>query len=160
MERLTPAQALQKLKHFCAYQERCHQEVKEKLYGYGLTTPEVEAAISALIEENYLNEERFAKAYAGGKFRMKQWGRVKIKYALKQKQISPYCIKLAMSEIDEEDYERILADLVEKQWDALKSEKNIFNRLRKTMDFLIRKGYELDLIKSAIETHRARNKER
>lgn len=160
MSALTPGQALQKLKHFCAYQERCHQEVKEKLYGFGLTTPEVESAISTLIEENYLNEERFAKAFAGGKFRMKQWGRVKIKYALKQKQISPYCIKLAMSEIDEDDYDRILTELVEKQWEALKSEKNIFNRLRKTQDFLIRKGYELDLIKSAIETHRARNNAR
>ena len=92
---LTKEQALQKLKHYCAYQERCHNDVKEKLYKLGVWKKEHDEIIAALIEENYLNEERFAIAYAGGKFRINSWGRVKIKYALKQKQVSEYCIKKA-----------------------------------------------------------------
>src|ERR1700709_658618 len=90
---LTREQALQKARHYCGYQERCHSEVKEKLYSLGLHKQQVEECLSQLIEENYLNEERFAQQFAGGKFRMKQWGRVKIKYELKQKQVSEYCIK-------------------------------------------------------------------
>ncbi|TAH03079.1 MAG: RecX family transcriptional regulator, partial [Sphingobacteriales bacterium] len=84
---LTKEQALQKLRQYCAYQERCHQEVKDKLYSYGLHQQQVEESISQLIEEDYLNEERFAKQYAGGKFRMKQWGKVKITYELKLKKV-------------------------------------------------------------------------
>ncbi|HRD43896.1 MAG TPA: RecX family transcriptional regulator, partial [Ferruginibacter sp.] len=100
--------AWQKIKHYCAYQERSHKEVKEKLYGFGLYKAEVELLLTQLIEENYLNEERFATAFAGGKFRMKQWGRQKIKYELKQKQVSDYCIKKALAAIDGEQYEKIL----------------------------------------------------
>ena len=90
---LTKEQALQKIKHYCAYQERCHNEVKEKLYNLGVWKKEHDEIIATLIEENYLNEERFAIAFAGGRFRIKKWGRVKIKYELKQKQVSDYCIK-------------------------------------------------------------------
>ena len=92
-KQLTPEQALQKLRHYCGYQERCHSEVKEKLYSLGVFKNEHDAIIATLIEEDYLNEERFAIAFAGGKFRVKQWGRVKIKYELKQKQVSEYSIK-------------------------------------------------------------------
>src|SRR5690242_21297330 len=84
--------ALQKIKQYCAYQERCHAEVKDKLYGMGLHRQEVDDIMAELITENFLNEERFAKAFAGGKFRVKQWGRKKIIGALKQKQVSEYCI--------------------------------------------------------------------
>src|SRR4030081_1027510 len=94
---LTKDQALQKARQYCAYQERCHKEVKDKLYGYGLHKKEVEESLSQLIEENYLNEERFAIQFAGGRFRMKQWGRVKIRYDLKQRQVSEYCIKKALA---------------------------------------------------------------
>src|SRR6187401_2447386 len=90
--------ALQKIKHYCAYQERSHYEVKEKLYSFGLYKNEVELLLSQLVEENYLNEERYAIAFAGGKFRIKQWGRVKIKYELKQKQVSEYSIKKALKQ--------------------------------------------------------------
>ena len=86
-------EALQKAKQYCAYQERSHSEVKEKLYSFGLYKKDVDELLSELISENYLNEERFAIMFAGGKFRIKQWGRIKIKYALKQKQVSEYCIK-------------------------------------------------------------------
>ncbi len=99
---LTKEQALQKLKHYCAYQERAHSEVKEKLYDLGVWKKDHDEIISTLIEENYLNEERFAIAFAGGKWRVKHWGRVKIKYELKQKQVSEYCIKKAMKQIDED----------------------------------------------------------
>ena len=93
---------MQKLKQYCAYQERSHHEVKSRLYDLGVWKKDHDEIIAALIEENYLNEERFAIAFAGGKFRMKQWGRVKIRYELKQRQVSEYCIKKAMKQIDEE----------------------------------------------------------
>jgi regulatory protein len=147
---ITKEQALQKAKHYCGYQERCHNEVKEKLYSLGLYKLQVEESLSQLIEEDYLNEERFARQFAGGKFRMKQWGRVKIKYELKQKQVSEYCIKNAMKEIDEADYEKTLKKLATAKWNTLKSEKNIFIKLRKTQDYLLQKGYEQDLIRQTI----------
>jgi len=100
-QQLSLEQALQKARHYCAYQERCHSEVKEKLYGFGLKRQEVEEALSRLIEESYLNEERFAIQFAGGRFRMKQWGRIRIRYELKQKQVGDYCIKKALAAIDQ-----------------------------------------------------------
>jgi regulatory protein len=142
--------ALQKIKHFCGYQERCHSEVKEKLYSFGLWKKDVEAIISQLIEENYLNEERFAQLFAGGKFRMKQWGRVKIKYELKQKYISEYCIKKGLQEIDEDDYKKTLQKLAAAKWKSLKAEKNIFIKKNKTMNYLLQKGYEASLANEAI----------
>jgi regulatory protein len=148
---LTPDQAFQKIKQYCAYQERCHSEVKEKLYGYGLYKKDVEELLSNLIEENYLNEERFAIQYAGGKFRMKQWGRVKIKYALKQKQVSEYCIKKALATIPEADYKSTLQKLFEQKLKTLKSEKNIFIKKRKLQDHLVQKGYEADLVRELVE---------
>ena len=143
---------MQKLRQYCAYQERCHAEAKEKLYGFGLHKNEVDESIAQLIEENYLNEERFAIHFAGGKFRMKQWGRVKIKHALKQKQISDYCIRKAMKEIDEDDYVAALKKLSEEKWNTLKSEKNKFIKMRKTRDFLLQKGFETDLVHEAIKS--------
>lgn len=143
---LTKEQALQKAKHYCGYQERNHSEVKEKLYSLGLWKRDVEEIISQLIEENYLNEERFAIAFTGGKFRMKYWGRVKIKYELQQKKISSYCIKKAMKEIAEEDYKKTFSKLAKQKWASLKSEKNIFTRKRKTQDYLLQKGFEYELI--------------
>ncbi|MFZ4770019.1 MAG: regulatory protein RecX [Ferruginibacter sp.] len=139
-------QALQKAKQYCAYQERSHNEVKEKLYGFGLYKNDVEELLSVLIEENYLNEERYAIAFAGGKFRMKQWGRVKIKYELQQKRVSTYCIKKALAEIDEEDYEKCLKKLAEAKLATLKSEKNIFVKKSKLQSYLMQKGFEHTLI--------------
>ena len=103
-QNFTPQQALPKIKQFCAYQERCHSEIKEKLYGYGLSLNDAEEIISKLVEENFLNEERFAIHFAGGKFRIKQWGRIKIKYELKKKNVSDYCIKKALAAINMSDY--------------------------------------------------------
>jgi regulatory protein len=143
--------ALMKIKHYCGYQERSHAEVKEKLYSFGLWKNDVETLISQLIEENYLNEERFAIHFAGGKFRMKQWGRVKIRYELKQKQVSEYCIRKALKEIDEKSYGETLQKLARQKLSALKSEKNIFIRKRKMQDFLLRKGFEMDLVNAIVK---------
>ena len=147
---LTPQQAIPKIKNYCAYQERCHSEVREKLYSFGLYKADVEAIISNLIEENYLNEERFAMLFAGGKFRIKQWGRIKIRYELKQKQVSDYCIKKALSSIDEGDYMKTFNKLVELQLKRLRTEKNMFTRKRKLLDSLRAKGFEAGLMNAVI----------
>ena len=117
---LTKEQALQKLKQYCAYQERSHQEVVQKLWDLGIRKSDHDEIISALIEDDYLNEERFAMAFAGGKFRMKDWGRKKIFYGLKEKGVSPYCITKALNSIDEEDYSKTLQQLGRKKIRILK----------------------------------------
>lgn len=139
-----------KLRHYCAYQERCHSEVREKCYGLGLRGDDLEAAIAHLVEENFLNEERFARAFAGGKFRMQQWGRKKITMALKQKQVSPYCIKKGLEEIDAEVYWDTLLSLAEKKYRLLKGEQYL-KRQYKTMQFLLQRGFEQELAREAIE---------
>lgn len=148
---LTKEQALQKLKHYCAYQERCHSEVKEKLYSLGVWKRDHDEIIAALIEENYLNEERFAIAYAGGKWRIKQWGRVRIKYELKQKQISEYCIRKAMKQIEEDEYITVLRKLAKEKYSSLKGEQYLV-RKKKTIDYLVHKGFEHALISKALST--------
>ena len=125
MQVFTPEQSLPKIKQYCAYQERCHMEVREKLYSFGLHKNEVAEIISTLITENYLNEERFAIHFAGGKFRMKQWGKIKIKQALKQKQVSEYCIRKALKEIDNNEYRQTFFKLAQQKLKTLKQEKNI-----------------------------------
>ncbi len=142
--------AFRKIKHYCAYQERNHAEVKKKLYGFGLYKDEVEELISKLIEEDYLNEERFAIAYAGGKFRVNKWGKTKILYELKQKQLSPYCIKKAMASIDDQDYEKCLQKLATEKLKLLKSEKNIFTKKAKLQNYLVGKGYEFDWVRKVV----------
>lgn len=150
-QKLTPQQSFPKLKQYCAYQERCHSEVKEKLYSYGVYGNDAEDIIGKLIEEDYLNEERYAIHFAGGKFRMKQWGKVKIKYELRQKQVSDYCIKKALNSIDEKEYFLVLEKLKEQKLKTLKSEKNIFIKKRKLQDFLLQRGFENDLVREAVK---------
>jgi regulatory protein len=142
--------AWQKIKHYCAYQERSHAETRDKLYKFGLYKPEVETLLTQLIEENYLNEERFAIAFAGGHFRSKQWGRVKIKYALSQKKVSAYCIKKALASIDEGEYEQCLQKLAAAKLAILKAEKNIFIKKTKLQNYLLQKGYENNLVASVV----------
>lgn len=147
---LTIEQALQKLRHYCGYQERCHSEVREKLYSLGIRKKDHDEIIATLIEEGYLNEERFAIAYAGGKFRMKQWGRVKIAYALRQKQVSDYSIKKALKQIDEKDYRAALTTLAKEKYESLKDEQWLV-RKKKVLDYLLQHGYETDLAAQAID---------
>lgn len=148
--KLTPAQALEKVKHYCAYQERCHSEVKEKLFGFGLTKNETEYILVDLIENNYLNEQRYAEQFAGGHFRSKKWGKIKIRYFLKQKYVSETCIKKALQMIDEDEYLKTLKQLYEIKKTALKSEKNHFIRKKKLRDHLLQKGYEAGLIQDLL----------
>jgi len=146
---LSREQALQKARHYCGYQERCHQEVKEKLYSFGLKKQDVETALATLIEEDYLDEERFAVQFAGGHFRLKRWGREKIRYELKQRQVSDYCIKKALAAIDEDDYLKTLGKLAAEKSGTLK-EETAFVRRGKLQDYLVRKGYEQDRIAAVI----------
>ena len=157
IKHLTKEQALQKLKHYCGYQERCHNEVKEKLWQLKVSKKEHDEIIASLIEDAYLNEERFAVLFAGGKFRVKQWGRVKIKYELKQKQVSEYSIKKALNQINEEDYLKTLVLQAKKKYATLKNEQWMI-RKKKTIDYLAQKGYEHGLIANTLETITGDNK--
>lgn len=139
--------ALQKARQFCAYQERSHAQVTRKLYGWGLRKAEVEQVVASLIEEQYLNEERFAVSFAGGKFRMKQWGRVKITHALKQEQVSAYNLRKALEEIDQAAYLHTLEKLARKKWASIRGQ-GITNLTRraKTAAYLHQKGFEPALV--------------
>lgn len=136
---------LNKMRHYCAYQERSQQEVRTKLITLKVYGKALEEIMSKLIEENFLNEERFAKAYAGGKFRMLQWGKVKIKNGLRAKKISDYCIRKAMDEITNDEYEKALNKLIKTCLKKYKA-KNAFEMKQKTAHFLIAKGYEPQLV--------------
>ena len=152
-QRLTKEQAWQKIKHYCAYQERSHSEVKQKLYGFGLYKSEVEELLAKAIEEDYLNEERFAELFAGGKFRMKHWGKVKIVYELRQKGVSSYNINKALKAIPDTDYTSTLRKLTEQKWKQLQDE-HYLTRQAKTMSYLLQKGYESSLIQQTIKALR------
>lgn len=150
-KQLSKEQALQKLRHYCSYQERCHAEVKEKLYSFGLYKQVVEECISQLIEESYLNEERFAIQFAGGKFRIKHWGRHKIKHELKLKRVSEYCIRKALQEIDQEQYIKTLDKLAAQKWRSIRGQGiTRFVKSQKTTAWLMQRGYEPEFITKAI----------
>jgi regulatory protein len=142
--------AYKKAETYCAYQERCQQEVRNKLYEWGLWPDAVEKIIAQLITENFLNEERFAKAYAGGKFRIKKWGRLKIKIELKKRRITDYCLKAAMSEIDDDDYTAALKQIIEKRLSQLKGKKQL--QFQNAARYAISRGYEGDLVWDLIKT--------
>lgn len=142
---LSYEEALAKLQHFCAYQERCHQEVKQKILDLGVYGDTVDEIIATLIEDNFLNEMRFAAVFAGGKFRIKKWGRNKIKQALKQKRVSEYCIKKALKqEISVEDYYQTLVQVIKKKNKLLK-EPNIYKRKQKLARYAVDRGFESSL---------------
>lgn len=144
-KKLTPNQATIKAQLSCAYQERCQQEMRDKLYEWGLHSNDVENIIANLISDNFLNEERFAKAYAGGKFRIKKWGRIKIKIELKKRKISDYCIKKGMQEIDDADYIKTLKDIITKKLkENPKGKQQVRNY--KAAQYAISRGYEGDLV--------------
>ena len=151
MKYLTKEQALQKLKHYCTYQERSHYEVKQKLYELGVRSSDHDEIIASLIDEDYLNEERFAIQFAGGKFRMKQWGKKKILYALKEKKVSDYSIKKALAQINEDDYLKVLKKLAEEKYNLLKDEQYM-DRKKKTIDYLIQKGYEYENVNNILSS--------
>ena len=141
----TPEIAWLKIARWCAYQERSQQEVRDKLYEYGLYSKDVELLISRLIGDNFLNEERFAVAFAGGKFRQLGWGKIKIKSALKQKKVSDYCMRIGLSSISEKDYIIKLEKVIAKR-SREEKEKNPMKRMYKLAHYAISRGYESDLV--------------
>lgn len=157
-------EAKQLLARYCAYQERSHQEVEQKLYKIGMILEVREQIILYLLENNFLNEERYAKAFVSGKFRIKKWGRIKIGLALRQKGVSTANIAIGLDEIDEENYLETLCGLRQAQFDKLqtqsypstaielKSTKQIsFKVKQKVIRFLQQKGYELNLIYECLQ---------
>jgi regulatory protein len=138
---------LQAIQYYCAYQERCHSEVRSKLLELGFRSNELEEAIASLIADNFLSEERYAQQYCGGKFRVNKWGRKKIIQELKRKKVSDYCIKMGLKEIDTQEYWETLQQLATKKASEINAkEKNIWIRKQKLQRYLIQKGYESDLI--------------
>ncbi len=142
---ITKLQAKAKVEHFCAYQERCQQEVRDKLFEWGLPSVEVEDVIADLILDSFINEERFTKAYVSGKFRLKGWGKIKINRALKQKRIPTRLIQDNLKAIDPEEYYRTLIVLLEKKAGVLQ-ESDTYKRKNKLLQYALGKGYEQDLI--------------
>jgi len=136
---------------YCAYQERTQQEVRDKLYNIGLFQDEVEEVLTDLITENFISEERYAKAFANGKFRLKHWGRNKIVYILKQKNISSYCIDQALKEIDEDEYKNEIIRQINKKSSQISGKKYIVKN--KIARFLIGKGFETELVWSLINEY-------
>lgn len=134
-----------KLEYYCAYQERCHQEVITKLKSLKATTQEIDEITVHLIENNFLNEERFAVTFSRGKFNIKKWGKIRIENELKQRDISKYNINKGLEEISNEDYYSTFNILTEKHWDSIK-ETNIQKKKKKFCDFLLRKGWESQLV--------------
>jgi regulatory protein len=140
-----PKLAKEKLRRYCAYQERCHSEVRQKLISLGVFGDDTEEIISYLIVEGFLNEERFAKIFAGGKFRMKKWGRLKIVSALEKKGVSRNCIKAGLKEIDEENYLETLTKLLSEKL-LLTTEENLYVKRDKLSQFAIQRGFEPELV--------------
>ncbi|MCG9970716.1 regulatory protein RecX [Christiangramia crocea] len=141
----TVEEALQKLMHFCAYRDRSQKEVEDKLNGMRMIPEAKEKIIISLMQDGFLNEERFARSFVRGKFRIKKWGRIKITQELKKREISRPVIKLGLSEINETEYRNTLYDLAEKKSEKI-NESNPFKKKKKLADHLLRKGYETSLV--------------
>lgn len=137
---------LQKASNFCVYQERSHKEMREKLLSWGATYDEIDYTLTWLIENNFLNEGRFAEQYAGGKFRVNKWGKRKIAFELKKRGLSENNIKIALQEISEEDYNQTIQDLIERKKSELKYKDSGLALKQKIVRWLISRGYEPDLI--------------
>lgn len=140
-----PKIAMEKASGFCAYQERSQQEVRNKLYEWGLWTDAVEEIISELIQQNFISEERFARMYALGKFRMKQWGKNKIKQGLKLKGVPDNLIRKALLAIDPDDYEKTIIETLKKK-DQSEKERDPYKRNYKIAQYLMSRGFEGDIV--------------
>lgn len=147
---ISKEKAIPKIKHYCAYQERSHEEVRTKLYGMGLYKVDVEAILAQLIEEDYLNETRFAEQFASGHFRSKKWGRRKIQHALSLKKISTYNIQRALKSIDADEYAQTVYRLAAAKWESLQQEPAPLRKM-KTTAYLLQKGFEPEIIQAAIQ---------
>ena len=146
-----PARAKTRIERYCTYQERCHQEVRRKLLDMGIYGATLEALLADLIEAGFLNEERFARSYARGKFNMKGWGRNRISRELKMRNISPFCIKAGLSEIDETRYIEQLQSLLQKRKDKADPSVHPAQQRQQLIEYATRKGYEWDIIESVLK---------
>ncbi|WP_378179475.1 regulatory protein RecX [Aquimarina sp. SS2-1] len=142
---ITVTEAIKKMEHYCAYQERCHKDISNKLNTMRLIPEAKEKIILHLLEHNFLNEERFAKSFARGKFKIKKWGKQRIMRELKFRQISEYCIKTALKEISEDEYLKTFHELAEKKFDAI-IEKDVQKKRKKLIDYLLYRGWENQLV--------------
>ena len=145
IETYTIIEATKKLESYCAYQERCHKEVNQKLRDMGMIPQAIDQIISQLIQENYLNEERFAQSFARGKFNIKKWGKNRIVNELKFRGISIYNIKTALKEIDDSQYTETLDALAKKKLAQIK-ENNLQKKKKKLADYLLYRGWESHLV--------------
>ena len=141
----TLEEARKKLEGYCAYQERCHKEVERKLAEMNVIDLIKEEIIIHLMKHDFLNEERFAKSFARGKFRIKKWGKVRIVRELKFRNITAYNIKAALTEIDLDDYNVSFNQLAEKKCDSIR-ESNMYKKRKKLADYLLYRGWETDLV--------------
>lgn len=142
----SPEEALAKAMSYCAYQERSHSEVRTKLLQMNVFGKQLEEIMSKLIEDNFLNEERFAVAFAGGKFRIKKWGHQKIKQALKMKGVSDYCIDKALKKIGAVDYKSTFQKELKRKMSLLKKGLNAYEKKTKVAQYLIGRGYEPEMV--------------
>ncbi len=142
--------ALKKAAMFCAYQERTQQELRDRLKEWGVVGDDAEEVIAELIQQNYLNEERFAKSFAGGKFRVKGWGKRKIKQHLQQRGITGYNLEQAMKEIEPNDYRTTLADLLTKKRQSIRDDNPLVVK-QKLVRYALSKGYESDIVWQVVE---------
>lgn len=142
----TVDEAKARMESYCAYQERCHQEVRNRLYQMRIIPEAIDHIITHLIEHNYLNETRFAQAFARGKFRTKSWGKNRIISELKRRDISSYTITIALKEIPEEDYRQSFEELTQKRLNQLSGEKDLQKKRRKLADYLFYRGWEPELV--------------
>ncbi len=142
---LSLPEIIQKIEYYCSYQERCHVEVNEKLKGFSISSEEKNQIIVHLINENFLNEERFASVFTISKFHQKKWGKIRIKNELKARKISEYLITKSLKKIPLEEYEVTFQTLAEKHWETI-TEKNAIKKRKKFCDYLLRKGWESDSV--------------
>jgi len=149
-DKITLQAAIVKLEYYCSYQERCHDEVVQKLYDLGMKTNEIDIVVVHLLQNDFLNEERFSRSFARGKHRIKKWGKIRIVNELKQRHIATPNIKLALTEISEEQYQETFHALAEKHWEILK-ESDVQKKKKKWCDYLLRKGWESNLVYEKIK---------
>lgn len=148
---MTVTEATKKIERYCAYQERCHKEVIEKLRSLGMFHETINHIVAHLIQENYLNEERFAKNFALGKFHIKKWGKNRIVNELKRRELSIFNIRSALREISDEDYHATLDALARKRNGELK-ETHPLKRKKKLANYLLYRGWESHLVYEKIKS--------
>jgi len=139
----------ERIRHYCAIMDRCQYQVLNKLKSYGVSDALADDLLIELIQNKYVDEERFARSYCSGKFKIKRWGKKKISFELYKLKVPKSCVERAMAEIDQSDYMDTIAHLTDKKMDTLK-DKNTFVRKKKVVDYLLRKGYESELVWSYV----------